>query len=38
MDIKEIIRSRHSVRQYLDKPIPEEIRQPAQCLRGGAES
>jgi len=26
MDIKEIIRSRHSVRQYLDKPIPEEIR------------
>ena len=26
MEIKEIIRSRHSVRQYLDKPIPEEIR------------
>ena len=25
-DIMELIRSRHSVRQYLDKPIPEDIR------------
>ena len=27
MDIMELIRSRHSVRQYLDKPIPETVRQ-----------
>lgn len=26
MEIMEVIRSRHSVRQYLDKPIPQEIR------------
>lgn len=26
MDIMDIIRNRHSVRQYLDKPIPEEVR------------
>ena len=26
MEIMELIRSRHSVRQYLDKPIPQEIR------------
>ena len=26
MDMMDIIRSRHSVRQYLDKPIPQEIR------------
>ena len=26
MDIMDIIRSRHSVRQYLDRPIPREIR------------
>lgn len=26
MDINEIIRSRHSVRQYVDRPIPEEVR------------
>ena len=26
MEIMDIMRSRHSVRQYLDKPIPEEIR------------
>ena len=25
MEIMDIIRSRHSVRQYLDKPIPEEV-------------
>ena len=27
MEIMDIIRSRHSVRQYLDRPIPQEIRQ-----------
>ena len=26
MDIMELMRSRHSVRQYLDKPIPQDIR------------
>ena len=26
MDIMELMRSRHSVRQYLDKPIPQELR------------
>lgn len=26
MDVMEIIRSRHSVRQYLDKPIPQALR------------
>ena len=26
MDMMDIIRNRHSVRQYLDKPIPQEIR------------
>ena len=26
MEMMDIIRSRHSVRQYLDKPIPQEIR------------
>ena len=25
MEVMEIIRSRHSVRQYLDKEIPQEI-------------
>ena len=27
MEVMDIIRSRHSVRQYLDKEIPQEIRQ-----------
>ena len=26
MDIMELMRSRHSVRQYLDKPIPQDVR------------
>ena len=26
MEMMDIIRSRHSVRQYLDKPVPQEIR------------
>lgn len=27
MEIMDVIRSRHSVRQYLDKPIPQELRE-----------
>jgi len=40
MDILELIASRHSVRQYLDKPIPENIREElnACCASLNAES